>query len=162
MQPLQFASVLSFSDDSTYTLTVTTKNFKTVYVYRVFDGSLTTTINSSVPVVSVLTGSLVVEVVDYATDFVIVELSGNHTDHSVTPYVESTMTTAGQVVSVHNQNTFTGLPEVGYLSYSYRANINIAESWEGACLMLKPAHLTLSDLYTDVDNAVLDSGQIFQ
>lgn len=161
IQPIQFASVFTFSDDSTYTLTVTTKNMKTTYVYKVFANSLTTTVNSTAPVVSVLTGPLTVEVADTATDFVILEISGNHTDHNI-PFTESTTPTSGQIVLVHNQNTSTGLPEVGYLSYSYRANINIAESWEGACLMLKPAHLTLSDLYTDVDNAVLDSGQIFQ
>jgi hypothetical protein len=160
LQPVQFASVFTFQDDSVYTLTVTTKTTQTVYVYNIHAQQLTTTTNNSVPVTTTLASPLTVEIIDSATDFVILELSGNCINHST--WTPSGIPTAGQIVLVQNQNTVSGLPAVGYLSYSYRADINIEESWEGACLMLKPAFLTLADLYTDLDNVVLDSGQIFQ
>lgn len=52
------------------------------------------------------------------------------------------------------------VPSTNYISYTYRADVNTAEAWEGSCLMLKPVYPSLQELYTDTDNLVLDSGQV--
>lgn len=51
---------------------------------------------------------------------------------------------------------------VRYLSYTYRADLNLSDTWEGSCLLLKSSFFKLDDLHTDVDNLVPDSGQVFQ
>lgn len=51
---------------------------------------------------------------------------------------------------------------VRYISYTYRADINLGDTWEGSCLMLKSGFYKLDDLHTNIDGLVLDSGQVFQ
>jgi hypothetical protein len=51
---------------------------------------------------------------------------------------------------------------VGFISYSYCVGIDIAESWEGASLILKPCFNRLDDMYSSTDNMQLDSGVILQ
>lgn len=51
---------------------------------------------------------------------------------------------------------------VSYLSYTYCADIAQSESWEGSCLILKPCFDRITDLYSNTDDIVLDTGIVLQ
>ena len=76
------------------------------------------------------------------------------TDHIILDIVS---TTPASRISIVNEDVAT---RVGYIDYSYCPDVNIAERWEGASLILKPSLDKLLDLYSNIDDMNLDSGVI--
>lgn len=67
--------------------------------------------------------------------------------------------TPGTQINVVNSDAAS---RVSYLSYTYCADIALSESWEGSCLILKPCFDRITDLYSNTDDIVLDTGIVLQ
>lgn len=67
--------------------------------------------------------------------------------------------TPGTQLNVSNADSAS---RISYLAYTYCADIALSESWEGSCLVLKPCFDRVTDLYSNTDDIVLDTGIILQ